>query len=255
MLTFQQYLEEKLIIVNGGKRYGQIIWMAGGAGSGKGFVQKHFLEGDKFKTRDVDEYKRLFLKLNSLTGKYPELANLNLKNPDDVSTLHAFVKRMGVKDKSFDLLFNTADKNQEHLPNVIFDVTLKGVEDIYEVMPRLIELGYKHEDFHIVWVLTPVKQALANNAKRERSVSAEILQTTHDLVAKTMEVLISHPSDVIGPNGIDGSIFVVNGQLSATKMTRGVITDFEYIKVKSSGKAVDKEAVAKVKDLINKRLD
>ena len=43
MLTFlqflaEQYLEEKLIMYNQGKRYGQIVFLAGGAGSGKGFA-------------------------------------------------------------------------------------------------------------------------------------------------------------------------------------------------------------------------
>ena len=40
---FQQ-LDEKLIIVGKGKRYGQIMFLAGGAGSGKGFAITNFLE-------------------------------------------------------------------------------------------------------------------------------------------------------------------------------------------------------------------
>ena len=54
MLSFRQYLEEKLIMYNQGKRYGQIVFLAGGAGSGKGFAIKNFMEGEKFKIRDVD---------------------------------------------------------------------------------------------------------------------------------------------------------------------------------------------------------
>ena len=45
-------LEEKLILFNGGKNYGQVVFMAGGAGSGKGFAIKNFLEGNKFKIRE-----------------------------------------------------------------------------------------------------------------------------------------------------------------------------------------------------------
>ena len=60
MLTFlqflaEQYLEEKLIMYNQGKRYGQIVFLAGGAGSGNGFAVKHFMEKEKFKLRDDDE--------------------------------------------------------------------------------------------------------------------------------------------------------------------------------------------------------
>ena len=58
MLSFRQYLEEKLIMYNQGKRYGQIVFLAGGAGSGKGFAIKNFMEGEKFKIRDVDEWKK-----------------------------------------------------------------------------------------------------------------------------------------------------------------------------------------------------
>ena len=47
MLSFQnyiteQYLEEKLILYNQGKKYGQIVFLAGGAGSGKGFLTNDF---------------------------------------------------------------------------------------------------------------------------------------------------------------------------------------------------------------------
>ena len=63
MLKFDQFVEikeaiqtldEKQIIVGKGAKYGQIIFLAGGAGSGKGFAISHFLEGSKFKVRDVD---------------------------------------------------------------------------------------------------------------------------------------------------------------------------------------------------------
>ena len=54
MLKFRQYLEEKLIMYGQGKRYGQIVFLAGGAGSGKGFAISNFMEKEKFKIRDVD---------------------------------------------------------------------------------------------------------------------------------------------------------------------------------------------------------
>ena len=65
---FQQ-LDEKLIIVGKGKRYGQIMFLAGGAGSGKGFAITNFLEGDKFKVRDVDEWKKALMKVGELKKK------------------------------------------------------------------------------------------------------------------------------------------------------------------------------------------
>ena len=63
-MKFKNYvqLDEKLILISNGKKYGQIVFLVGGAGSGKGFALKNFLEGEKFKVRDVDEWKRLLLK-------------------------------------------------------------------------------------------------------------------------------------------------------------------------------------------------
>ena len=58
-LTTQQELNEKLIVLSNGKKYGQIVFLAGGAGSGKGFAKDNFLDSSKFKTRDVDEAKKI----------------------------------------------------------------------------------------------------------------------------------------------------------------------------------------------------
>lgn len=57
------FLIEKLLKINQGSRYGQAVFVAGGSGSGKGFVIQKFMEANKFKIFDVDEWKRLFLKI------------------------------------------------------------------------------------------------------------------------------------------------------------------------------------------------
>ncbi len=145
MLTFsqflaEQYLEEKLIMYNQGKRYGQIVFLAGGAGSGKGFAIKNFMEGEKFKIRDVDEWKKAFMKLADTKKMYPTIQNLSLKDPKSVYKLHMFVKKKNIKDKSLDLLLR--DANTRHLPNIMFDITMKDASDIGDVIPKLVEAGY-----------------------------------------------------------------------------------------------------------------
>ena len=47
MRGFKTFLTEKEIIVGKGAKYGQVIFLAGGAGSGKGFAIKNFLQGIK----------------------------------------------------------------------------------------------------------------------------------------------------------------------------------------------------------------
>jgi hypothetical protein len=62
-------LEDKLILYNNGAKYGQVVFLAGGAGSGKGFAISNFMQGEDFKIRDVDELKIAFQKLDDL-GKF-----------------------------------------------------------------------------------------------------------------------------------------------------------------------------------------
>ena len=103
MLNYTQFktavpLEEKLIVYGGGKKYGQIVFLAGGAGSGKGFASEKFMQKELFKVRDVDEWKKAYLKLAQVKSEYKELRNLQLRNPKDVYKLHMFVKEKGIKD-------------------------------------------------------------------------------------------------------------------------------------------------------------
>ena len=200
MLTFsqflaEQYLEEKLIMYNQGKRYGQIVFLAGGAGSGKGFAIKNFMEGEKFKVRDVDEWKKAFMKLADTKGTHPEIKGLKLSNPKDVYKLHMFVKRKGIKDKTLDLLLQ--DSNTNRLPNIMFDITMKDANDIGDVLPKLIEAGYDSKNVHLTWVLTNYAVAIVNNRNRERVVPEDIMLLSHEGAAKSMYEVYTHPLDLI----------------------------------------------------------
>lgn len=199
-----QQLDEKLIMYNQGKRYGQIVFLAGGAGSGKGFAIKNFMEPEKFKIRDVDEWKKAFLKMAEYKDKYAELRGLNLRTPEDVFKLHMFVKKMGIKDKTLDLLLANA-KNPETLPNIIFDITFKDVDDISGVIPQLLAAGYKQENIHLTWVLTNYRVAVKNNAERERVVPEDILLATHEGAADNMYSVIGGKI----PYGVNGAVRVI----------------------------------------------
>lgn len=204
-LTEQELLNEKLLLINNGKKYGQIVFLAGGAASGKGFASANFMNNQDYKVRDVDEMKKLFLTLNKLKHKYPELDGLNLKNPKDVFKLHAFVEKKGTVDSSMKHLIKGMTK-PETLPNILFDVTLKNIKKIKETMPDLIAAGYKAENTHLVWILTDYTVAVQANKTRERVVPDDILLQTHVGAHKTMW-------DIIGKNNvpkeINGGIYVV----------------------------------------------
>jgi len=254
MLTFlqflaEQYLEEKLIMYNQGKRYGQIVFLAGGAGSGKGFAIRNFMEKEKFKVRDVDEWKRAFMEIADTTKKYPEIKGLNLKNSKDVLKLHKFVKDKGIKEKSLDLLLR--DVNARHAPNVIFDITMKDTSNIDAVIPKLLEVGYDSKNIHLTWVLTNYAVAIVNNQNRTRVVVDDIMLLSHEGAATSMYEVIKGKL----PRGLNGSVRVILNNRDNTipyvdpdtkkpmKTSQGniLIKDFTYLTIKKEGKSIGPE--------------
>ena len=247
MLSFQnyiteQYLEEKLILYNQGKKYGQIVFLAGGAGSGKGFAISHFMEKEKFKVRDVDEWKKAFIKMASEMNKYPELRGLNLRNPDDVFKLHMAVKKMGIKGRSLQLLLR--DVRPARLPNIMFDITFKDTDEIDEAMPMLLRAGYQPRDIHITWVLTNYHIAVKQNKERDRVVPDDIMIGTHTGAATSMYNVIKGNL----PRGVDGQVnIVLNNRNNTIKFKSSDfadkevenVQDFEYFRLKREGQRID----------------
>lgn len=238
-------LIEKLVVFNGGAKYGQVVFMSGGAGSGKGFASSTFMESEKFKIRDVDEWKKAFLKISELKNKYPEIRGLNLKNSKDVFALHMFVKDKKIKDKSLSLLLN--DARADRLPNIIFDITGKELNDFSDVLPYLEEAGYDPKNIHIAWVLTDYKVSYAANLTRERVVPADVFLDTHRGASKTMQGILNRGRLPFGINGRfvvilnnrENTIFFKPGEKYKGKTvpeTAKGVRDFYYIEVKPAGK-------------------
>ena len=241
----KEYLEERQVIVGKGSKYNQIVFLAGGAGSGKGFAISNFMQGEKFKVRDVDEWKRLILKINDIKRSNQELLGLNLRDPKDVFILHKHVEGLNLKDKTLELLLKSM--SQGRLPNIIFDVTMKHTKHISDVIPSLLNAGYQPKDIHVVWVLTDYSVAVKQNKSRSRVVPDDILLSTHEGAAKTMLDYIDRGL----PSGVDGAVHMILGGKNHTvfytddkgnpiKNSSGNLTvkDFEYITIKKEGKPV-----------------
>ena len=239
LFTNSNQLNEKLIMINNGANYGQVVILAGGAGSGKGFAISQYLEGNKFKIRDVDEWKKLSQRLSILSRRYkPEtiidkygnklsekdkelvqklvisknltLDKLDLRNPQHVYILHILVDAIGLKDRTLDLLLSDALEKSEKgiLDNIMFDITAKNITSIEKIVPTLLKVGYKPKNIHIVWVLTDYTVAVKQNSTRDRVVPDDILLQTHEGAALTMNKITRNG---YVPNGIDGGIYVVLG--------------------------------------------
>ena len=247
MLNYTQFktavpLEEKLIVYGGGKKYGQIVFLAGGAGSGKGFASEKFMQKDLFKVRDVDEWKKAFIRLSSEMKRYSELKGLNLRNPDDVFKLHMAVKKMGIKGRSLQLLLR--DVRPDRLPNIMFDITFKDTDEIDEAMPMLLRAGYQPRDIHITWVLTNYHFAVKQNKERDRVVPDDIMIGTHTGAATSMYNVIKGNL----PRGVDGQVnIVLNNKNNTVKFKSSDfadkkvenVQDFEYFRIKREGQRID----------------
>jgi hypothetical protein len=229
-------IEEKQITFP--KKYGQIVFLAGGGGSGKGFVISKFMNSSNFKTIDVDYWKGQFLKLAKETDKYPELKGMDLRNPKHVFALHQFVKKKKIKAKKIKGLFDGV--KIDRLPNVIFDVTMNDEDSMREVIPMALKLGYDPKDIHLVWVLTNFHTAMANNKTRDRIVPDDIMLEAHEGVALVMNEVLKGRGFIKSRKKLDGTISVVLNNREETKFYPDgkTIKGFTYLTAKKRGKRI-----------------
>jgi hypothetical protein len=268
-------LLEKLITF-GGKAYpkfGNIVVMAGGAGSGKGFILSN-LVGMEGKVFDVDELKTLASKTPAIQKRVKDelgvdLADLasNLKNPENVGKLHAIMgdylnldKR---KEKGFYTSVLTAPADRK--PNIIFDMTFKELTKLQKVARDAEALGYDKKNIHIVWVVNDIEVAKQQNAKRARTVPSEILVNTHRGAANTMGDIINMGKKL--KNYMDGDIVFafnkvgVDANLVKSGKGGSYVKDANYFYVKKQGKPptsvdqLDAEIRRKIASYVPKNVD
>ena len=260
----KQSLQEKLVVVNKGKKEGQVIFLAGGAGSGKGFAIDNFIAAESYKVVNPDDLKVLALSLGKKKpDEYPEYADLDMKNPEDVAKLHAIIKGKGLFPKKMSMLMKKTESGM--LPNLLIDKTMKDVDDFYEFLPTLLRAGYKPQNIHLIWILTDYRMALVQNRKRARTVPDKILIKTHKGAARTMRdyFIRNYPPDINGEfyviiGGPQNTVFFSNNKGKALNGSDGLpfaIKDFQYFKLKNAGRSnidKDSEIARKVYDLVDR---
>jgi len=256
-------INEKLITLgNKIPKYNQVVILAGGAGSGKGFIKDNLL-GIEGKSIDVDRLKELSLKSNALkdlikekTGK--DISKLNLKNPDDVTILHEIISSLNLDKKFRKLLYKGI--SGENKPNLIFDVTMKEISKLNNISQEVQELGYRKEDIHIVWVVNDYQTALQQNAERSRTIKKDILINTHELVSYTMSRILKGKINIQKyMNGDFWLVFnkkYVDSILDISDKGGKYIKDVFYVKIKEQGKPlkalneIEKEVIDKIKEYV-----
>jgi len=263
----EQYevLLEKLITF-GGKAYpkfGNIVIMAGGAGSGKGFVKDKLvgLEGRVF---DVDELKKMAAASPAIQRRVKkelgvDIADVgaDLKKPENVAKMHEIVGEYLDLDNRIkkSLYGGIMLAHPDRKPNIIFDVTLKDLRKLESLTRQAANLGYDKKNVHIVWVVNDIEVAKVQNSNRDRIVPVEILVNTHRGASQTMQDILNMGNSL--KKYMDGDIVFafnkvgVDANISKSGKGGMYIKDANYFYVKRSGKGVT--PVAKLeKDLKRK---
>ncbi len=256
--TFSEFLSEtnasvdsqelmEALITLGGKAYptsGNVVFMAGGGGSGKGFVIKNLL-GLEGKIFNVDKLKRFALKSSLIKQKAElydiDLDAIDLTDSNDVTALHAFFKETGLDKSEFDV-FVSMLKSATEKPNIIFDTTLRTFAHLANKSAEVEHLGYDKKNIHIVWVVNDVNIALSQNQKRTRRVDDNILLSTHSGTSETMKQIISTTKNL--SKYMDGEIIIVFNKAGVDIETDSsssggqYIVKADYVRIKERGKPV-----------------
>jgi predicted kinase len=260
MLSFYSFIQESFsdlteaLITFAGQAYpkfGNVIILAGGAGSGKGFIKNKLIgaEGYNF---DVDQLKSLSMRTPKIIERIKtefglDPSKLDLKKPEDVAKLHEIIgDSLNLDDKRKQTVFaSIMTAHPDRKPNLIFDVTLKDLRKLQNITRQVKTLGYENEKIHVVWIINDIEVAKKQNATRSRQVPVEILINTHRGASHTMHDIVNMGNDL--KNYIDGDIVFAFNKVKVDsdveKSDKGgmYIKDAKYFYVKRSGKQVDQE--------------
>lgn len=241
----QSTLHEVLLLL--GKEafptHGHAVILAGGAGSGKGFVIENILgiEGVQI---DPDYLKQLSLRADALVASIEEetgknIKDFDLRNPNETEELHGILKHAtGVmKGWKAKFLAGILSAAPERKPNIILDTTLSSSSRFRKEVQALKNVGYARERIHLVWVINSVEMALKQNRERDRVVPEDILIETHTGAALTVKQLLDEQESL--REKMDGKIaFVFN--------RRGI--DSEVVKSEHGGSYIKKARIVTVKE-------
>ncbi|UQJ94981.1 hypothetical protein IANJMKHF_00075 [Klebsiella phage CPRSA] len=111
---------------------------------------------------------------------------------------------------------------EDRKPNLIFDVTLKGMSKLASIARDVETLGYKKENVHIVWVMNDVHIAMQQNQKRDRVVPKEILMDTHEGAALTMAKILNMGDSL--KQYMDGDIWISFNKVGVDSESRNQVT-------------------------------
>ena len=223
MKSFLQYLNEAFISPNNGAKYGQVIFLVGGAASGKSTAIRKFIDSGSYKVINPDDVKALMKKAaeKGLEG-FSDLAGVDPHAPEGAAKFHDRMLATRLSSRYSRRL--TSDPTRSELPNLLFDRTFSFAGEIEKISQSLIRYGYKPNNIHIVYVFTDVEVALDQNRNRDRKLKDEIIVSTNKGAKRNFIDLLFQRMRAAPVNG--DYYMVVNDQV---------------VSIKKSGKRLDRE--------------
>lgn len=201
MKSLKEYILERLQINFGSAKseYGQCIILAGGPGSGKGYIERNHILAN-YKIMNVDDLKKKYIKLQK-KGLIDDEYQYDLTKPEDTFALHAKVKQHGWKNKERKHFWASQNSkvNKESLANILFDMVAGDPEDVLEIIAMAKPIGYK---ITLIWICANMQSAIEGNAKRDRKVPLSVLEKGHKEAYETINAILDNKYPEI-TDGID----------------------------------------------------
>lgn len=176
LLEASLLLREDKVVNFPNKKYGNFVVLAGSPGAGKSYIINNFLHLDNYKILSSDIWLELLAKKDKV----------DLKNPDNVSSLHVKIKPSFDKYRT-NFIQKLVKDGHGHLPNIIIDITGSSVPAVTDCL-KLIENSDYVTTF--IFVKTSKEEALKRNKERGRTVPEDFLHSIYDNITATSKAII-----------------------------------------------------------------
>jgi len=175
--SFLRHLQELFISPNNGAKYGQVIFLVGGAAAGKSTAIKQYIDAGSYKVLNPDDVKALIVKAATKgIPAFRELQGVDPNTPEGSQKVHKFILKTKISSKKAKLLTSPSrGKETKYLPNIMYDRTFSFAGEFKKISQNLIRAGYKAKNIHTIFVFTDVNIALKRNRERARTLPDDVI--------------------------------------------------------------------------------
>jgi predicted kinase len=177
MKSFKHYLEELWISPNNGAKYGQVIFLVGGAASGKSTAIRKYINATMYKVLNPDDVKELIVKAGKRgLPAFSSISDADPNSPEGSQKIHSLMRDTKISSKKArTMMKGLKGSNPNNLPNLMFDRTFSFAGEFKKISRSLINAGYHSNNIHIVYVMTDVDIALKRNRERSRTLPDDVI--------------------------------------------------------------------------------